>query len=79
MGGCPLIRVCSLIRSNTVCTNGNFICLVNARAIHMACCHVANRLALTVSENERNIANYITDFHKLYKHLYRGHGTKRMK
>ena len=37
--------------------------------IHMACCHLANRLALTVSENELNIANCITDFHKLDNRL----------
>ena len=38
-------------------------------AIHMVCGHLVNRLALTVSENERIIANYITDFHRLYHHL----------
>ena len=50
------------------------ILLVNARAahdaLHMACCHLASMLALTVSENKRYISN--TDFHKLttvYNHL----------
>ena len=31
----------------------------------VVCCD----LALTVRKNERNIAHYITDFHKLYNHL----------
>ena len=42
---------------------------VNARAthdaIHVACCHLANRLVLAVREEERDIAHYITDLHKV--------------
>ena len=41
----------------------------HCRCAVAVCCHLANRLALTVGENERIIANYITDFHKLYNHL----------
>ena len=32
----------------------------------VVCCYLANSLALADSENERIIANYIIDFHKLY-------------
>ena len=43
----------------------------HCRCAVVVCCRLANRLALTVSENERIIANYITDFHKLYNHLWK--------
>ena len=39
------------------------------RCAVVVCCHLANRLALTVGENERNIAHYITDFHN-YTTIY---------
>ena len=32
-------------------------------------CNLANRLALTGRENERNITRYVMDFHKLYNDL----------
>ena len=59
------------------------IVLVNARSTHDA--HGPLSSAEQASENGRNIANYITDFHKLYNHLWRtrrdicGNVTKRTK
>ena len=45
------------------------------RCAVVVCCHPANRPALAVRENERNIAHYIMDFHN-YTIIYRGHGAK---
>ena len=47
------------------------------RCAVLVCCHLANRLTLTVRENERKIAHYIIDFHKLYNHLQRTRREKR--
>ena len=43
--------------------------LAALRCAVVVCCHLADRLALTVRKNESNIAHYITDFHQLYNYL----------
>ena len=46
----------------------------HSRCAVVVCCHLANRLALTVRENERDIANYISTNYSTT--IYREHGAK---